>query len=65
MVIWGVMFAFLDWSISKAVSNQITMWGKRWQSPSRVTIFYNTANTGYYKETQFSISVHTRTSVVR
>ena len=65
MVIWGAMFAFLDWSISKAVCNQITMWGKRWQRPSKVTIFCNTANTEYYKETQFSISVHTRASVVR
>jgi hypothetical protein len=39
MVMWGVMFAFLDWSISKAISNQITTWGKRWQRPSRMTLY--------------------------
>lgn len=65
VVIWRVMFAFQDWSISKAVSNQITIGGKRWQRPSRVTLFYNTANTEYYKEMQFSISAHTRASVVQ
>jgi hypothetical protein len=60
----SAMFALLDWSISTAVCNEITKWRKCWQRPSEVTLFYNIANTEYYKETQFSLPERWLCSVV-